>query len=165
LKTALESNMPTIVVTLETSQLEMSVLKAVLDANMYCILITLETSQLEMSVLKAVLELNMLFILITLETFQLEMSELKAVLELNMLSIVSTLETSQLEMFSLNKTFPPENKPFIWVTIVISHVLISLPYVVPPAIYSVTALLILMLRSLPPQVKSSAVMPVLGNDD
>ena len=84
----------------------------------------------------------MLFILVTLETSHLEISELKVFLLANTLSILVTID--------------------------VSHVLMSLPYgyvyVVPPVIQSVTALLILMLRSLPPQVKSSAVMPVLGND-
>ena len=56
-------------VTLDTSHLEMSALKAFALSNIDCMLVTLDTSHLEMSALKDCALENIWFMSVTLDTF------------------------------------------------------------------------------------------------
>ena len=72
------------------------------ESNMRAILITLDTSHSEMSLLNDDAELNMSSMLVTLDTSHLEMSPLKDDAKANMSSMLVTLDTSHLEMSQLN---------------------------------------------------------------
>ena len=96
------SNMPDMVVTLDTSHLEMSPLNDDASWNMAHMEITLDTSHLEMSPLNDAAERNTPSMLITLDTSHLERSLLNDVAQWNMVHMVVTLDTSHLEMSPLN---------------------------------------------------------------
>ena len=71
-------NMSAMVVTLDTSHLEMSPLNDEAEVNISCMFVTLETSHLETSLLNNDAEANILAILVTLDTSHLEMSLLNS---------------------------------------------------------------------------------------
>ena len=72
--------------------------------NICSILVTFDTSHLEMSLLNDVACLNMLFMLATFDTSHSEMSLLNDVAPLNIEGILVTLDTSHLEMSQSNSS-------------------------------------------------------------
>ena len=77
--------------------------KDLATANICSMLVTRDTSHLEMSQLNASAEWNMPTMLVTLDTFHLEMSTLNASAAENIPSMLATLDTSHLEMSPLNR--------------------------------------------------------------
>ena len=95
-------NIASMVVTLETSHLETSLLKDVAEANILAMLVTLETSHLDISPLNNDAKENMFLMLVTLETSHLASSLLNDDADRNINAMLVTLDTSHLEMSPLN---------------------------------------------------------------
>jgi len=89
------------VVTDDTSQLEISLLKEGALKNSAFMVVTDETSQPEIPLLKAFASINILYILVTTDTSHLEISPLKTDAVLNISCMLVTDDTSQLERSAL----------------------------------------------------------------
>ena len=107
-------------VTLDTSQFEMSLLNAVAQLNISVMSLTLDTSHFERSPLNDVARRNIKVISVTLDTSHFERPPLKDVARMNMLDMLVTLDTSHLDMAPL-KEFAWANTPLMSVTLDTSH--------------------------------------------
>ena len=102
LNNGVKENMSSMFVAVDTSHLERSPLNDDAEENMPHMYITLDTSHLERSALNDDAEKNMPFMLVTLDTCQFEMSALNDAALLNMECISVTLDTSHLERSPTN---------------------------------------------------------------
>ena len=99
-------NMCFMFVTFDTSHLEISRLNEVATRNIHPMVVTLETSQFDRSLLNDVAPLNMLSMFVTFDTSHFEMSLLNAVALENINFMVVTLLTSHFDRSPMNLSAP-----------------------------------------------------------